>query len=203
MERIRAAHLGPERRRPQVLDAALSLAVERGMRAVSMDAVALRLGVTKPVVYSCFSSREELLVALISREEDKLLAGIVSAMPATMDLRKPEKLLVEGFQAFMVVVSTHADSWQLVFAADPDPLVAERYARGRQLVTQRVAELMRPGLVAGKVEEIDRKLPVLVELFMSMGDGAVRALLENKSEWTPQELGAFIGRLVFGSLQKA
>lgn len=203
MERARAAHLGPERRRPQVLDAALGLAVEHGVRAVSMDAVAQRLGVTKPVIYSCFSSREELLIALISREEQKLFAGVMAVMPVAMDPGKPEKMLMEGFQAFMAVVSTHSDSWQVVFAADPDPLVAERYARGRQLVMQRVAELMRPGLVAGKVGDIDRKLPILVELFMSMGDGAVRALLANRSEWTPQELGAFIGRLVFGALQRA
>ena len=51
-ERVRAAHLGPERRRPQVLDAALKIAVERGSHAVSMEAVAQSMGVTKPVVYA-------------------------------------------------------------------------------------------------------------------------------------------------------
>jgi len=202
-ERIRAAHLGPERRRPQVLDAALSLAVEHGVRAVSMEAVALRLGVTKPVVYSCFGSREELLTALLVREEQKLFAGVMSALPPVSDFNNPERLLIDGFQALLKVVSTHADSWQLVFAIDPDPAIAERYGRARRLVTQRVAELMEPGLVAWNVNDIARKLPVLVELFMSIGDGAVRTVLQGKGEWTPEDLGAFIGRIVLGGLQKA
>lgn len=203
MERARAPHLGPERRRPQVLDAALRLAVEQGMHAVTMEAVAQRLEVTKPVVYSCFRSREELLTALLDREEQKLFAGVMSVLPKAMDLSKPEKLVVEGFQSLMTVAATQTDSWQLVLAANPDPAVAERYARAREQIMQRVAELLRPGLIAGKIQDVDRKLPILTELFMSIGDGAVRTLITNRGDWTPQELGAFIGRLVLGSLQKA
>jgi AcrR family transcriptional regulator len=54
--RRRAAHLGPERRRPLVLDAAFALFVKRGYEGTSMEAIAAAAGVTKPVVYDCFSS---------------------------------------------------------------------------------------------------------------------------------------------------
>ncbi|MDI9897387.1 hypothetical protein QM797_21935 [Rhodococcus sp. IEGM 1381] len=50
--RVRAEHLGPERRRPAVLDSALAIAVERGVGAVTMVAVAARACVTRPVTYS-------------------------------------------------------------------------------------------------------------------------------------------------------
>lgn len=201
--RSRAAHLGPERRRPLVLDAALALAVAQGTRAVSMEAVALSMGVTKPVVYSCFKSREDLLTALLDREEARLFAGVMAALPHWPLAGEPEAVMTAGFQALLRVVAAHSDSWQLVFARDPEPAIADRYDHSRKLVAMRVATLMEPVLAAWKVEDIGRKLPVLVELFMSMGDGAVRALLRGTGEWTPDELGAFIGRIVLAGLRKA
>ena len=202
-ERPRAAHLGPERRRPQVLDAALKIAVQRGSHAVSMEAVAQEMGVTKPVVYACFGSREELLEALLAREEQRLFEAVVTALPGQPSFDKPERLLVEGFQALLSGAASHADSWQLVFAASPDPAVADRYKQARALVAKQVGVLMAPGLQAWGIKDIPRKLPVLVEFFMSAGDGAVRTLIGGEGNWTPDELGALVGRVVFGALRKA
>ena len=43
-------------RERQILDAALAVFAERGFQNASMDAVAERVGVTKPVVYTHFGS---------------------------------------------------------------------------------------------------------------------------------------------------
>src|SRR3954453_8669492 len=79
--RRRAAHLGPERRRPLVLDAAFELFLERGYEGTSMSAIAEALGVTKPVVYACYPSKEELFKALLRREEQRVLEEIAAALP--------------------------------------------------------------------------------------------------------------------------
>jgi AcrR family transcriptional regulator len=202
-ERARAAHLGPERRRPQVLDAALRLVTARGARGVSMEAVAQELGVTRPVVYACFASREELLLALLVREEQRLLGGALSALPRRPDFSDPERLLVEGFQGLLRVVAQHADSWRLVFATSPEPAIADRYVEARRRVAQQVGALMGPALKLRGVKDLGRKLPVLVEMFMSMSDGAVRALVQGGDQWTPDELGAYVGRMVLAVLNKA
>src|SRR5688572_20385733 len=47
--RKRAAHRGPERRRPLVLDAAHDLFLSNGFEGTSMDAIAAAAGVSKPV----------------------------------------------------------------------------------------------------------------------------------------------------------
>src|SRR5947208_14246487 len=83
--RKRAAHLGPERRRPEVLDAALKLFLKGGYDGTSMQAVADEAGVTKPVVYACFDSKDQLFRALLRREEDRILAEIQGAF-ANADL---------------------------------------------------------------------------------------------------------------------
>ena len=202
-ERTRAPHLGPERRRPQVLDAALKLAIGRGSHAVSMEAVAQSLGVTKPVIYACFASREELLQALLTREEQRLFQAVLAALPGRPSFDRPEQLLVEGFQALLKGVASHADSWRLVFAAEADPAVAGRYKQARGLVAKQVATLMAPGLRAWGIKEVPRKLPALVEFFMSAGDGAVRTLISGEGGWSAEELGALVGRLVYGALRRA
>ncbi len=101
--RKRAAHLGPERRRPQVLDAALDLFLEHGYEGTSMEAVARAAGVTKPVVYACFAGKDELFRALLRREEERILAEIESAFEGS-DLNDPETTLIDGFTGFLRAV---------------------------------------------------------------------------------------------------
>src|SRR5215207_3853981 len=103
--RPRAAHLGPERRRPQVLDAALALFLERGYDGTSMQAIADRAEVTKPVVYACFPGKDQLFRALLAREEQRILAEIQGAFAAA-DLSDPETTLIEGYIGFLRAVGS-------------------------------------------------------------------------------------------------
>lgn len=52
-------------RRQALLDVATAVAAEHGMGGVNMAVIARRAGVTRPVVYDHFATREELLIALI------------------------------------------------------------------------------------------------------------------------------------------
>ncbi|HTU07582.1 MAG TPA: TetR/AcrR family transcriptional regulator C-terminal domain-containing protein [Trebonia sp.] len=54
-------------RRQQILDAALAIADERGLDAVTMRAVAARVGVTAMALYPHVSSKEDLLDGLVGR----------------------------------------------------------------------------------------------------------------------------------------
>src|SRR4051812_17431058 len=112
--RKRAAHLGPERRRPQVLDAALELFLERGYEGTSMEAVAGAAGVTKPVVYACFAGKDELFRALLRREEERILGEIQSAF-AGVDTDEPESTLIEGYIGFLRAVGSSPEVYRLVF----------------------------------------------------------------------------------------
>ncbi|HIG69976.1 MAG TPA: TetR/AcrR family transcriptional regulator [Myxococcales bacterium] len=60
--------LPPEARRSQLLDAARTLIVERGMQAFTMEALARAAEVSNPLVYKYFASRADLLGELVDRE---------------------------------------------------------------------------------------------------------------------------------------
>ncbi|MFH5211271.1 TetR/AcrR family transcriptional regulator [Antrihabitans sp. NCIMB 15449] len=200
--RARAAHLGPEKRRPQVLDAALAIAVEQGVAAVTIGAVADRMQVTRPVVYSCFTDRVSLIEAMLRREEQNLISGAIAALPrgrADADAQ----VFVDGFRALLDTVASRTDSWRIVFDADPDPAVADKFGRGRSVVAEFFARRIRPTLELWGTVDIERKLPVLVEHFMSASEGAVRSLLHDESDWTPAELADFIGNAVYRAFRHA
>ncbi len=199
--RQRAQHLGPERRRPQVLDTALEIAVESGIAAVTIAAVADRMKVTRPVVYACYADRVELIEALMRREEDYLLRGILDVLPRRR-VEADEAVFVEGFRALLHVVANRPESWRLLYG-NPDPAVADSFGRGRQLAVERCTRRLRPTLRAWGTADADRKLPALVELWVSAGEGAVRTLLSGAGEWTPDTLGEFVGAAVYRALRHA
>jgi AcrR family transcriptional regulator len=195
--RQRAAHLGPERRRPLVLDAALRLFVKDGYRGTSMDAIATAAGVTKPVLYDCYPSKEELFAALLQREEERLLNAIASALPQAPAFDDVESLLAEGLGALLEAAQASPDSWRIVFDSEhgADPALARRVRRARTAIVAGLQELVSAFLETAGVDEIDRKAPVLAELVASIGEGSVRVMLASEGSWTPEELAGLVARV--------
>ncbi|MCA2220711.1 TetR/AcrR family transcriptional regulator [Nonomuraea aurantiaca] len=62
-------------RQPEILDAALAIADERGLDALTMRAVAERIGLTPMALYGYFRNKDELLDGLVGRLLTTLPAG--------------------------------------------------------------------------------------------------------------------------------
>jgi AcrR family transcriptional regulator len=198
--RKRAAHLGPERRRPQVLDAALQLFLERGYEGTSMDAVARAAGVTKPVVYACFAGKEELFRALLRREEERILAEIQAAFEGS-DLSDPEATLTEGFTGFLRAVNASPEVYRLIFLGEGggNTAVARRIQRGRQAQVDALSLLVRAWLPRTGKRDADRRHDVTARLLgnaiAGLAESGARLLLSGEDDWTPQTLGRELGRM--------
>jgi AcrR family transcriptional regulator len=196
--RARAAHLGPERRRPLILDAALEVYVERGYRGTSMQAVADAAGVTKPVVYECYPNKDELLLALLDREERRLLDAISEALPSNLVSDNMEAVLAAGLTAFLAGASQATNSWRVVFDSrwGSDSVVATRVRRARDMLVGQLRELVRQYMVAAQVDDIDRKAPVVAELITSVAESCARMLVLEHYPWTAAELATYVARLI-------
>lgn len=194
----RAAHLGPERRRPLILDAARAIAAESGIPAVTIGAVAERLAVTRPVVYSCFPDRVALLKALFDREADSLLTATIGAIKAG-SADTIETAFVYGIQAWLEVAKTHPDTWRLL-TSEPDPAVAEVFGIARLEVEKTLAKQIYPALIAHGIVDLDRKMPTILMLFYSACEAAALSLSRESEKWTPVELGELYGRALWRAL---
>jgi AcrR family transcriptional regulator len=195
--RPRAAHLGPERRRPLVLDAALPLFIEHGFGGTSIDMIAAAAGVTRPVVYDCYSNKQDLFHALLEREQRRLVEAALEALPRAPDVSDTERLLTEGFTALLQAAAKQPDSWRLLFVSEhgSDPVVARRVAEARDLVAERVGEVARLLLSGRGVREPERKARLVAQLLVAMGAAAVHLMLMGPDAWDPEELGAVLGKM--------
>jgi AcrR family transcriptional regulator len=136
--------LAPEVRRRQVLDAAVAVFSEEGFHGASMDAVAVRAGVSKPLVYAHGGSKDELFAACLHRESDRLLRSVQSAAGEPED--EPLARLRRALRAFFHALTTRRQGWTVLWRqASTGPFAGEVDALRRRIVEQ-AADLMAGGL---------------------------------------------------------
>ena len=79
-----------------------------------MDELAERGGVSKPVIYGLFGSKEGVLVAVIDELGIELNRAVVEAVAGK---RGPEELLRSGSLAFFGFVGERSETWSMIFGA--------------------------------------------------------------------------------------
>src|SRR6266702_5092354 len=100
-EPAKAATVEPVRlaradRRDLLLDAAAELVAAGDVEAVSMEAVAERAGVSRPLVYKHFANRDDLLAAVYQRESTLLHAELTADVSAAESLEETFRALIHG-----------------------------------------------------------------------------------------------------------
>ena len=196
--RERAAHLGPERRRPLVLDAALELFLERGYEGTSMDAIAAAAGVTKPVVYACYPGKAELFEALLRREEERVLAEIQAALPAGADAATPSRCSSRVSPPSCArsrrrPMPTASSSSAREARTPRSPAASSAGARCRS--TPSPCSRGPGSRAASPTVDVDGASRLVGPARSSaLAESGARAMLSEPERWTPETLGRVLGR---------
>lgn len=185
----RPQRLAPEVRQQQLLDAALAILTDEGLEAVTVEAVARRAGVTRPMVYDQFGDLDGLLVALVDREEQAALSPLSSIVDPDPGDVEPEQFLVDALRRFLVAVRGAPRTWRVVLMPRDggSALVRERVERSRRQITVRVGELLDWGLERrGGPLGLDTGL--LARLLVAIGEEAARLVLAHPRRYPPDRL---------------
>jgi len=83
-------------RRDALLDAAVALVRTKGVQVVSMEAVAERARVSRPLVYKHFANRDELLAAAYRREASTLHQDLASEVASAGSVEEMYRALLRG-----------------------------------------------------------------------------------------------------------
>ncbi|HEU0023730.1 MAG TPA: TetR/AcrR family transcriptional regulator [Thermoleophilaceae bacterium] len=137
-------------RERQLLELAETLFAERGYAGASMDELCRRAGVTKPVVYELFGSKDGLFRACLESSAAALAETITEAVRAELD---PEGKLRAGGMAFLRFAADHRVAWEVLFATGEG-----RFAGEADAIRRSQATLLRELLAetaAGDVDEVE------------------------------------------------
>jgi AcrR family transcriptional regulator len=129
-----------ERRGQLVLDAAGRVFARAGYESAPMDEIADMAGVSKPMLYAYFGSKEGLYLAYVERSGGELLERLVSAAPADDQSAAGLKARITEFLAF---VEEHGDGWKVLFreVASTRPF-AERVAGLRERIAEAIGRML-------------------------------------------------------------
>ncbi|WP_285576883.1 TetR/AcrR family transcriptional regulator [Actinoallomurus iriomotensis] len=114
METRRRRMTRAERER-QMLDVAEEVFATQGYGAVSMEEIAVRVGLSKPMLYEYFGSKEGLLLATIARARRELRE---TTERAAAEGETAEDKLYNGYLAYFRFNEAHRRAW-LVLLQEP------------------------------------------------------------------------------------
>jgi AcrR family transcriptional regulator len=153
-------------RERQLLELAEALFAERGYGGASMDELARRAGVTKPVVYELFGSKDGLFEACVDRSIERLAADISAAVHAEDE---PEARLRAGGLAFIRFAAGNRVAWDLMS-------MGGSFEQKARAVRSSQAELIRELMAEMARDDVDqRELEVAAH--------AVNAAYEGVAHW--------------------
>ncbi len=132
-----------ERREQQILDVAGAIFARAGYHSASMDEIADAAGVSKPMLYAYFSSKEGLYLAYIRRAGGQLLQRLVSAR-APHD--SASALLRARITEFLSFVEEHGDGWKVLFGEVGS---TRPFAENVAAVREQIADAIRHMIEAG------------------------------------------------------
>ena len=104
-----------QERREQLLDVGRSLFADKGFEAVSVEEIAAKAGVSKPVVYEHFGGKEGLYAVLVDREMNELLHSISDALTAGT----ARALLEQAGMALFDYIDTNPEGFRILVRDSP------------------------------------------------------------------------------------
>ncbi|EFV12676.1 TetR/AcrR family transcriptional regulator [Segniliparus rugosus] len=140
---------GPQRRL-LVVEAARAAFVEQGYDGVSMNDIAQRAGVARPVLYDHFPSKKALMLSLLTEETELLLARIGKQVRGDGTPEERMRGALDAYFAFLSERPLAARIFQGGSSTEPD--VAEAAQRMRELARSGTAALL--GHIGGVAREV-------------------------------------------------
>jgi AcrR family transcriptional regulator len=147
-------------KRERTVDAAVYLFYENGYDKTTLVAVAERLGVTKPFIYSHFNSKADLLADICSRGIYASLNAMASVKE--LDASQTERLTLLG-RSFVTAVLEN-QMYIAIFTREEKwltPADLERISEMRRTFDNELTELIREGVATGEFEVADPHITAL------------------------------------------
>ncbi|MEY7974134.1 TetR/AcrR family transcriptional regulator [Saccharomonospora xinjiangensis] len=182
-------------REQQMIEVAESVFAERGYSAASMDEIAERVGVSKPMLYEYFQSKEGLLLACIQTARSALRGATEQAV---LGATSAEDALRKGLLAFFEFVRDRRQAWSLL--RHEMSLVGTSAADELEATRRQQTDLIA-SLMVGHLDVPDAALAHAMAEFVVGGCERLAIWCEQNEDITPQAATDYTMNLLWGGLR--
>jgi AcrR family transcriptional regulator len=175
-------------RREQLLDVTKKLAEEQGFHGLSIEAIAKRAGITRPVIYAHFEDLDALLEAMLQREAMRALTQLAAIMPAELPEGPDRKdALLAALRGYLEVIQADPVTWRLVLMPPEGAphMLREQVESGRDAIVATLAKVVGPGLAPQRPSP-DPELTA--RLLSALSDEGARLLLKDPQQYPIERL---------------
>lgn len=180
-------------RREQILDVSVQVFARNGFHSTSMNDVAEAAGVTKPVLYQHFNSKQDLYLALLEEAGNRLRNAVAKAVSVAANGKEQTEL---GFKAYFRWVADDHDAFLLLFGSRASR--DEESTTTIRRITAETAHAIAP-LIAADIDDEHRRR--LAQGLVGLAEGVSRHLVERGEQFDPEVLGQQIADLAWAGLR--
>jgi AcrR family transcriptional regulator len=181
-------------RERQIVDAAVSIFAQRGFHPATVDEVAEAARISKPMVYAYIGTKEELFVACMRREGDRLVAAVTDA---ATEGTSPDDQLWRGLRAFFAFVTDHRDGWRVLYwQARGQELFANVLAELRSTMAQIVTGMLAAANEANGARVTDQDVQTLAYALLGAAEAMAEFVVE-KGQADPDEAARRVVNVVW------
>lgn len=179
--------LPAQARREQLLDTTRDIVHESGFHAVSIEGVARRAGVSRPIVYGHFGDLGGLLEALVKRENARALAQLAAILPAADDAADPADALLTAFRGYLETVRADPVTWRLALMPPEGApeLLRAQVIESREAVVALLTRLLGG---AGAGHAVSPDPPLTARMITVIADESARLLLTDPKHFPIERL---------------
>ncbi len=141
-----------EERREEIIRSALELAAEVGVKKVTTQAIADRVGIAQPTVFRHFRTRDEIFAGAIAWLADRLFAVLDASLGARLPADEKLERLIRTQLAF---VARHRGLPRMLFSDRlhlESPTLKKTVQKIMGHYTARVAGVIREGIRSGRLQ---------------------------------------------------
>ncbi|AZG45099.1 TetR/AcrR family transcriptional regulator [Gordonia insulae] len=114
VQRAPRARMTGAQRRLQLIEVARGLFAERGFEGTSIEEIAQRAGVSKPIVYEHFGGKEGLYAVVVDREMETLLEMVTSSLTKNRSLYRIQQVAL----ALLTYMEERTDGFRILVRGD-------------------------------------------------------------------------------------
>jgi AcrR family transcriptional regulator len=134
---VSTKRLSGAERRAQILDVARGVFAEKAFELASMDDIAHRAGISKPIVYEHFGSKEGLYAAVVEREMEDLVLRVSDGLSSGPSRQRWEAAVI----AFVDYVETQPAGFEVLTREAPTGVGRRGLTRVIDQLAERVGDV--------------------------------------------------------------